>query len=1179
MIGVLLFSPAALADFAQDFNTATYFYKKSEYDLAARAFERLATEFPRDPRLDAALYWAGESHNVIGNYADAHRSYKRLAREFPESDYNLKAQLAAARTAMKLGEYKTAEEFYGNLVKDARADSDLIVTGRIGHAESLLKQGLDLRAEMDLREFLAIDKLPRKPRLDAELRLRQVLIRLGRVAESRAMLAAAPKNSPHYNAEDQMAKADAAFAENRFGVAAVIYEKISVMDDLPPEFRARAAYQHARCLMSLGQPDKARDILTRIGSGGDALPDVLAGTAMQMTYLYRDQKMTAQAVESAKVVERIAAESGRPDLKKEALFFRAEDAFRKKNYAAALAILSEMNESTYRVNRLMGRIYLESGRVMDAAVYLDRASALAPDDDARNQNILDLAGISFGAKDFDQTLTTLSRIQRPSADIESRMRPLRAESFLQLGRFKDAAREYGQLAAATPDRRLARQYRYNAVIASFKDRNLAWAERLLKDLDALGGIPNGDRDDPAAFLDAASQIDNAVEFAVPEKDDQLQKQIDAILGRLASPAPSAKPRAAEPEEAASDTQMLAFVIDRLRARDRYKILPKYTALLLKYSSPVSDIYGKTAYDEVTAYARQKNWPAALSSLEALEKWVERRPSSDLVEEAKFLRPHLTLNAGDDPAAMLAFQEYLDRYPSGKYAAKARYHLGNRALKESRLEEAENEFSKLAAQNPGQEEPDASTAEARYNLALIRIQQKRYPEAAELLSALAAADAYKTDPEFRNKLAQVYLSMNRPKDAEPHLRLLIQNPKTQASLRDPAIASLLGALYQSKQYARLEQDLRNFSGLISDLGLLSQSRFYTGTILFQKEQFADAAASFDAVRAPAGSEQVKDARLRRADCDYYLKRYSEALDRYEKIVREFPRSQQAREALFSSGLCKIKLGQSQDALDGFEKFLQQNPEASLAPSAAIEAAGIYLNLGDLDAAEEKLKFLDQHPNQTLAQRTMWARITLFQKRGQMGEYLNLAKTYLKTYGMDFDIAVSAAVAATGLGVDYDPFDLGEARDIGAATKKLEDMLTSAALAFKTFTVDERFLNTNGLSLDFEEAFCTLRRVIFTDARVFLIVEAKSVSFTTKSSTIRVKNVVFASIDLPRTPGSFLSGIQLKQDIVLPNDRPRYFVVSVPRRQWSDSARLCLDGVGFRAGSYCYAHTHAKGAWDR
>lgn len=54
---LILLSMPASADFTDEYNSGIYFYKRSEYDLAAQSFESAIRRFPGDPRLDAALYW------------------------------------------------------------------------------------------------------------------------------------------------------------------------------------------------------------------------------------------------------------------------------------------------------------------------------------------------------------------------------------------------------------------------------------------------------------------------------------------------------------------------------------------------------------------------------------------------------------------------------------------------------------------------------------------------------------------------------------------------------------------------------------------------------------------------------------------------------------------------------------------------------------------------------------------------------------------------------------------------------------------------------------------------------------------------------------------------------------------------------------------------------------------
>ncbi|MBI4179936.1 tetratricopeptide repeat protein [bacterium] len=1144
----------------EEYNTATFYFKRAEYELAASAFEKILDRYPSDSRSDAAAYWAAESRRVLGDAAGARRLYDRLLAGSPGSSYAPKSQLAAARSAMREREYRQAQRYYAALSESQSSDSELAVQARTGVVESLLMQGDDRGAEPALRRLLSMERLPRVDRLGAELRLRRVLVRLGREAESLAMHDSSKRGTPHYQAEEMMMKAEAAAAAGRAGVAAKFYEKVSVMEDLPPEFRAEAAYRHAQMLTALGEPERAYDLYHEISTGMDALPDILAGAGLQLSYLYRSQAQSEAADASAKRVEKIAEESGRRDLKNEAVFFRAEEAFRKKNPTAALALLGEMNEDSYRVNRLTGQIHLESGRHADAIVYLERAAGYAPDESARNESLLDLARSHFAGGAYESVLTALSRLRQAGPDARQKERPMLAESLYRLGRYKEAGKIYGDLAKGPAGNPETRQYRYYAVLSNLRDKNPAWADRLLKDLEEVGGVPSGPESDPGLFLDAAVEIDNAIEFSATGKEEDLRRQLDAQLGRF--------------NGASYSLGLYLFAIDKLASKNRHGLVPRYTQSLLGSVPPEEDFYGRAAYAEVRAYDRLKQPVQAMKTLEVLEKWVTVRRSSDLAEDARYLRAKFSKEAGDEAAARRGFQAYLETYPEGKYVAEAYFQLGTSALEGSQLAEAEKAFEKLASA-AAESSSDGLAVQAKYRLALIRLEQKRYADAAALMSPLAEITPYRDDPDFRGKLAESYLALGNWPAADPHIRYLVEHPKTPAARREWAIVSYLRLLDRGKQTGKLEQEFRRYANQLKTPSLVSEANFLVGMTHFDGERYAEASKYFEAVKE--GGDIVKDALLRRADCAYHERRYADAEGLYNRVVRSWPRTPWARDSLFAVNLCKIQQGQREDALEGLERFLEQNPDATLAPSAALEAAELYLKGGDLEAVDRKIKYLESRPSKALAQRFDRLRMEVLDRRGQTGAYFERAKDYLKTYGMNLGIAISAAVAGTRLGYMYDPFDLSGARDIAGALSNAESRLSQAGVAYRTFPIEERFHNSRGMSLDFEEVYCTLRRVIFTEPRVYLVVEAKSVSFTAPRTPFKVRNIAYAGEDIVKIPGTFLSGIRMNEEEKLASDQPKYFMISMPRPQWSDNGQICLDGVGFRPGWYCYSHTAKKGVW--
>lgn len=1138
-----LICPAAGADFVHEYNNGIFYYKRGELELAAKAFDRTISMYPTDPQLDAALYWGGQTYEQLGQHAKALALYKRLAENFPQSTYRSDALYSAGVAAMNAGSYAASLSYLSEAARDESANPKVVLNARVKITECLIRLGDDRRAEPALRELIVLPQLPPDRKAEAEFRLRQLLIRDGRISEANAIQSRLPKNSEYYQAEDDMRRGDAAFAAGKFGESKTWYEQVYRKSGLPPEFRAQAAYNIGRSAQNLGDHERAKAFFKETLSNPAAFPASRGDAALQLAYLYRQAGKSREADRMAAIGEQIVEEAGGSRLKDELLFFRAESAAQAERDDEAIAYLNRINETGYRENRLKGRILFESGRPSEGLEYLERAAVQAPDDDARNRVLMDLLQSQMKSKLYENALTTLSRLQRVSADVDRQIRPMRAESLYALGRFGEAASEYAALASAAPDDPAARRYRYLAALASFKDKNLSWAEKLLSELNALGGVPEGEDDDPAAFLESAIEIDKAIEFAAPRREAQLRDRLNAILSRGRHP------------------RLYVFALDRLSAKEFYSIVPSYSREIRKAYRPADEIYGRAALAEMKAHERLGDTASAMEALDHLARWAADpgREPSDLTEEADYLRAKYALSSGDRESAREAYGSYAAKYPAGKHITDVVFQIGNLSFESNRMDDADAAFSKLIGGKTAVEiGADPSLAAAAGKLATIRTRQNRHADAAALLEMIESSDAFKNNPENRYKLGKANLSVGKIQDAISHFRSVADNPAASAEMRESSIDEIFSAYQRLRQPSAAEADYRRYAGRIKSRSVLSRAKFLMGQAAFQSGRYADAKTFFDGVQDPAGSETVLEAWVRAADCDYYLKNFESAMERYNKVTKNFPESRQAQESFYASQLCKIKLGLSGDALGGYERFLQQSPNAPQAASVALEAAKLYVQAEDVEAAERMLDIYDAKTSGPAAAEVIRMRLDISNRRGQHARFVELAKQYRKLYGMDTAMAVDVAVAATRIGDPYDPFDLDSRRDVADLTRQVEQIFSAPRIKLKTFSVDERFFDRGSRVVDAETTLkCGLKRVIFSPTRVFLVIESRAVGFLSDAIPIRIKNLNIAGTDVNRMDGAFMTGIQIGREFRVKHNQTLSFVVSIPKDQWSSDVKINLD----------------------
>jgi len=1075
-LAMVLWVSAAFGDFSHEYNSGIFFFKRNEFELAAQTFERLIDRFPGDPRLDAAVFWAGQAYERAGQFSKAFGLYARLVSDFPKSGYREESMMLAGEAALRGGGYADALPYFSALADARGVDQKTAGKARAGLADSYLRMGDDARAEKVLRQLMVMPQYPRDKRFEAEVRLRQLMIRTGRGAEARQMFERSNQNSDLAQAELMIFRGDDAFAQGRFGESRRHYEQAYKRYDLPPDLRAAAIYKTGLAAARMGDDAHARQLLMESAAALAALPDVRAGSSLNLGQISSRMGRSEDAERMARAGEQIvrsAPSPGGAEVKDDLIYLRAESAYRQGKYDEALDHLSRSDQDGYRQRRLQAMILFETGKFPAAAEAFERAARQAPDDASRAECSFDIARCWMELNSLDRALAELDQIRGSSPDLAMRVRSARADVLFRLGRMRESASDYQTLArdAANPDDQ--RLYRFYAALASFKDRNFTRAEKLLNRLSALGGIPQGPGTDPAAFLEAAMEMDRAIDFAVAGRERDLQEKMDAILSRR------------------PDTPLQVFAMDRLREREFHPLLARLSRSVLLFLRPGDRLFGRAAFNLMLASEKTGDRRAARSALDDLVRWSEVFPDSEYAEEVAYRQGLYPGEDGNAAASLNAYQTYLKKYPTGRYAREA--------------------TAALSAQSKAAVPPRPEVSSAESPAAAV-------PE---------PPDPGVTESVGRGVVGQI----------------------------DKTLFQTLLTHYENKRYDALESEFNRLFDRIRDVPLRSRASFLMGMARFKSGRFREAIPFLQRVEDPPGSDWVIESKVRLAESNYQLKRYSEALDYYTKVIKNYPKSQWAEESFKEAQLCRLKLGRTGDALIGYEKFLQENPSSPQVPDVALEAARLYLKAEDLDGAERMLDMVESHGGPKLEE-SLRMRLDISGRRNQIDRLIQLTKTYLSQFGMNLDIAVTGAIAATGNRTPFDPFGLAGRGNLDPFQKTLEEAFRKGGQPLKSQLVDQKFYGSSR-DVDIENTLiCSLKRILYGQDRVVMIIETKAVSFVNDALPAVIREIALAGKDVTNFRQSFVTGVQVGEEFPIRHTQTRCAAVSILRTEWPEDAVLSM-----------------------
>lgn len=129
------------------------------------------------------------------------------------------------------------------------------------------------------------------------------------------------------------------------------------------------------------------------------------------------------------------------------------------------------------------------------------------------------------------------------------------------------------------------------------------------------------------------------------------------------------------------------------------------------------------------------------------------------------------------------------------------------------------------------------------------------------------------------------------------------------------------------------------------------------VRFAQKRYADALTDFERFMRNPGNSTVAmkaDAMTRVADCYYYQSQFAKAASKYEEAYNLSPAN--GDYPLFQMALVRGALRDHKGRIDGMNRMLQEFPNSGLAPSALLELADAYGELGrkaDAEATYERL----------------------------------------------------------------------------------------------------------------------------------------------------------------------------------------------------------------------------------
>ena len=95
-------NPLMILDADKQFKYAQDLFSAQDYLTAAGEYKRFVYFFPKDPRVELAMYRIGLSHFLDGHYREAIGAFKKLTEQYFETEYSIKSYYRISEAYIKL---------------------------------------------------------------------------------------------------------------------------------------------------------------------------------------------------------------------------------------------------------------------------------------------------------------------------------------------------------------------------------------------------------------------------------------------------------------------------------------------------------------------------------------------------------------------------------------------------------------------------------------------------------------------------------------------------------------------------------------------------------------------------------------------------------------------------------------------------------------------------------------------------------------------------------------------------------------------------------------------------------------------------------------------------------------------------------------------------------------------
>ncbi|OGR88812.1 MAG: hypothetical protein A3A86_07575 [Elusimicrobia bacterium RIFCSPLOWO2_01_FULL_60_11] len=364
-------------------------------------------------------------------------------------------------------------------------------------------------------------------------------------------------------------------------------------------------------------------------------------------------------------------------------------------------------------------------------------------------------------------------------------------------------------------------------------------------------------------------------------------------------------------------------------------LDKFVSSTAKYKRILDDFKDSRFAEQAAfligdAFLQSENHNGAIQEF---RKFFKAYPQSPLKEAALYRIAAAHFLKGDYPASRESFNLFLNAYPTGEYASLARYMVAESYRLSDQLKEASFAYGQVMSLLPNA----PITANAKFKLAWVTYLQKNDSSAADLFQKFIDWHPFHAwVPHAYFLMGNCYNTMSKYEQAaNDYQQAFDKSPKTE--LGEAAMALLNRVRYNQGSFGQLTSGYTYILKSLppSESKWRAYSQLFLGDAYYRQKLYREAIAAFESIVALYPNQTVAiQARDGLSWCNFQLGNYDEAQKQRQKISEvRLPEGVNAP-AMTSSDfeLANALFNQKKypEALEAYQKFMRQSPDAASVP---------------------------------------------------------------------------------------------------------------------------------------------------------------------------------------------------------------------------------------------------------